>query len=72
MLPVVAILCGGKGTRMREGGETVPKPLVEIGGKPMLWHVMSLYAAQGFRRFLLLTANGAGRWSVRAPGSSGT
>jgi glucose-1-phosphate cytidylyltransferase len=61
VLPVVAILCGGKGTRMREGGETLPKPLVEIGGRPILWHVMSLYAAQGFERFLLLTGNGAGR-----------
>jgi glucose-1-phosphate cytidylyltransferase len=58
---MVAILCGGKGTRMREGGETLPKPLVEIGGKPILWHVMSLYAGQGFERFLLLTGNGAGR-----------
>ena len=56
----VAILCGGKGTRMRAGGEELPKPLVEIGGRPVLWHVMSLYAAQGFRRFLLLTGNGHG------------
>jgi glucose-1-phosphate cytidylyltransferase len=46
---------------MREHGETVPKPLVEIGGRPILWHVVSLYAAQGFERFLLLTGNGAGR-----------
>jgi glucose-1-phosphate cytidylyltransferase len=61
VFPVVAILCGGKGTRMREHGETVPKPLVEIGGKPILWHVMSLYAGQGFERFLLLTGNGAGK-----------
>jgi glucose-1-phosphate cytidylyltransferase len=61
VLPVVAILCGGKGTRMREGGESLPKPLVEIGGKPILWHVMSLYAGQGFDRFLLLTGNGAGK-----------
>jgi glucose-1-phosphate cytidylyltransferase len=61
VLPPVAILCGGKGTRMREGGETLPKPLVEIGGRPVLWHVMSLYAGQGFDRFLLLTGNGAGR-----------
>jgi glucose-1-phosphate cytidylyltransferase len=45
---------------MREGGETVPKPLVEIGGRPVLWHVMSLYVAQGFERFVLLTGNGAG------------
>ena len=33
----------------------MPKPLVEIGGRPILWHVMALYAAQGFQRFLLLT-----------------
>ena len=43
---------------MREGGETVPKPLVEIGGRPILWHVMSIYAAQGFRRFVLLSGHG--------------
>jgi glucose-1-phosphate cytidylyltransferase len=59
-LPPVVILCGGKGTRMRSGGEVVPKPLVEIGGRPVLWHVMSLYAGQGFDRFLLLTGNSHG------------
>jgi glucose-1-phosphate cytidylyltransferase len=32
---------------MRESGETLPKPLVEVGGRPILWHVMSLYASQG-------------------------
>jgi glucose-1-phosphate cytidylyltransferase len=53
---------------MREGGETVPKPLVEIGGRPVLWHVMSLYAAQGFERFLLLTGNGAGQVESFAAG----
>ncbi len=58
MMPV-AILSGGKGTRMRESGETVPKPLVEIGGKPILWHVMCLYAGQGFDRFVLLLGHGA-------------
>ncbi len=57
----VAILCGGKGARMREHGETVPKPLVEIGGRPILWHVMSLYAAQGLSRFVLLLGHGAER-----------
>ena len=46
---------------MREAGETLPKPLVEIGGRPILWHVMSLYAAQGFSRFVLLLGHGAGR-----------
>ena len=58
MLPV-AILCGGKGMRMREAGETLPKPLVEVGGRPILWHVMALYAGQGFERFLLLLGHGA-------------
>jgi glucose-1-phosphate cytidylyltransferase len=70
----VAILCGGKGTRMREHGETLPKPLVEIGGKPILWHVMSLYATQGLSDFVLLLGYGADRirefaqtcpWNIR-------
>ena len=51
----VAILCGGRGTRLQEHSPAVPKPLVEIGGHPILWHVIQIYAAQGFRRFLLLT-----------------
>jgi glucose-1-phosphate cytidylyltransferase len=55
----VAILCGGKGTRMRGEGPAVPKPLVEIGGRPILWHVMSIYAAQGLTRFVLLCGHGA-------------
>jgi glucose-1-phosphate cytidylyltransferase len=54
-LPVVAILCGGRGTRLQEHTQQVPKPLVEIGGQPILWHVVQIYAAQGFRRFVLLT-----------------
>jgi glucose-1-phosphate cytidylyltransferase len=55
MKPPVAILCGGRGTRLRERTESVPKALVEIGGRPILWHVVQIYAAQGFERFLLAT-----------------
>jgi len=55
MNPPVVILCGGRGTRLRERTESVPKALVEIGGRPILWHVVQIYAAQGFERFLLAT-----------------
>lgn len=51
-IPVV-ILCGGMGTRLREETEYKPKPMVEIGGRPMLWHIMKIYAYYGFRRFIL-------------------
>lgn len=51
-IPVV-ILCGGRGTRLQEETELRPKPLVEIGGKPILWHIMKHYSAYGFKRFIL-------------------
>ncbi len=51
-MPVV-ILCGGAGTRLREETEFRPKPLVQIGGKPILWHIMKHYAHYGFKNFIL-------------------
>ncbi len=47
------LLCGGQGTRMREETEFRPKPMVEIGGRPILWHIMKLYAAADVREFVL-------------------
>lgn len=49
----VVILCGGKGTRLREETEFKPKPLVEIGGLPILWHVMKIYSYYGYNDFIL-------------------
>lgn len=51
----VLILCGGRGTRLQGDGAALPKPLVEIGGRPIVWHVVMAYFAAGFRNFLLLT-----------------
>jgi len=51
-IPVI-ILCGGMGTRMREETEYKPKPMVLIGGKPMLWHIMKIYAHYGYNNFIL-------------------
>ena len=47
------ILCGGKGLRIGELTAKVPKPLIEIGSRPMLWHVMKIFANQGINRFIL-------------------
>jgi glucose-1-phosphate cytidylyltransferase len=49
----VVILCGGLGTRLREETEFRPKPMVEVGGRPILWHIMKIYAHHGFREFVL-------------------
>jgi glucose-1-phosphate cytidylyltransferase len=54
-LPRVVILCGGRGARLQEHTQEIPKPLVEIGGMGIVWHVIQLYVAHGFRRFLLAT-----------------
>ena len=49
----VVVLCGGLGTRLREETEYRPKPMVEIGGRPILWHIMKMYAHHGFSDFVL-------------------
>ena len=49
----VVILCGGKGTRLREETEFRPKPMLPIGNRPILWHIMKIYAAQGHKDFVL-------------------
>jgi glucose-1-phosphate cytidylyltransferase len=49
----VVILCGGKGTRLREETEFRPKPMLPIGERPILWHIMKTYAHHGFKEFIL-------------------
>jgi glucose-1-phosphate cytidylyltransferase len=61
-IPVV-ILCGGQGTRLREETERVPKPLIDIGGKPILWHIMKIYGHYGFSRFILCL--GYKSWEIK-------
>ncbi|MGH2962776.1 MAG: sugar phosphate nucleotidyltransferase [Solirubrobacterales bacterium] len=51
----VIVLCGGRGTRLQERTHSIPKALVEIGARPILWHVVRIYASQGMRRFVLCT-----------------
>lgn len=51
-IPVV-IFCGGQGTRMKEETEFRPKPMVSVGGKPMLWHIMKIYSYFGFNEFII-------------------
>lgn len=49
----VVILAGGYGTRMSEATGLIPKPMVEIGGKPILWHIMKIYSSYGFNDFII-------------------
>ena len=51
----VVILAGGLGTRLSEETKLLPKPMVEIGGKPILWHIMKIYSYYGFNDFIILT-----------------
>lgn len=52
-MPPVMILCGGQGSRLRDVTELLPKPMVPIGPKPIVWHIMKGYAAYGCKRFIL-------------------
>jgi glucose-1-phosphate cytidylyltransferase len=61
-MPVV-ILCGGLGTRLNEETERVPKPLVDIGGRPILWHIMKIYGHHGLSRFVLCL--GYKSWEIK-------
>jgi glucose-1-phosphate cytidylyltransferase len=58
MLMKVVLFCGGQGLRMREYSETIPKPMVPIGYRPILWHVMKYYAHHGYRDFILCLGHG--------------
>ena len=49
----VVILCGGQGTRIRDVADDIPKPMIPIGGKPIVWHIMKRYARYGFTNFVL-------------------
>lgn len=49
----VVLFCGGLGTRLRENSDTIPKPLVQIGARPILWHLMRYYAHYGHKDFIL-------------------
>ena len=49
----IAILAGGRGSRLFEGTEKTPKPMVRIGGYPIIWHIMKIYAHYGFKHFLI-------------------
>lgn len=61
-IPVV-LLCGGYGTRIREASERLPKAMVDIGGRPILWHIMKIYSHYGFRRFVLCL--GYKGWAIK-------
>ncbi len=51
----VVILAGGLGTRLSEETNLIPKPMIEIGGHPILWHIMKIYSYWGFNEFVILT-----------------
>lgn len=59
----VVILCGGLGSRIRDASEVLPKPMLPIGGRPILWHIMKLYAHHGLKQFVLCL--GYRGWNIK-------
>jgi glucose-1-phosphate cytidylyltransferase len=59
----VVILCGGQGTRIRDVADDIPKPMIPIGGRPILWHIMKGYAEHGFKQFILCL--GYKSWAIK-------
>ena len=59
----VVILCGGQGTRIRDVADDIPKPMIPVGGRPILWHLMKGYAAHGFTDFILCL--GYKGWAIK-------
>ena len=57
------ILCGGQGTRIRDVADDIPKPMIRIGDRPILWHIMQIYAASQVRDFVLCL--GYKSWSIK-------
>ena len=57
------ILCGGQGTRIRDVTEDIPKPMIPVGGRPILWHVMKTYARHGIKDFVLCL--GYKSWTIK-------
>jgi glucose-1-phosphate cytidylyltransferase len=55
----VVLFCGGMGTRLRDYSEQIPKPLVEVGSRPIMWHLMKYYAHYGHKDFILCLGYGA-------------
>jgi glucose-1-phosphate cytidylyltransferase len=67
----VAILAGGVGSRLGSETESRPKPLVDVGGRPLLWHIMQGFARHGLREFTVASATRVRRSSSTSPTSPG-
>ncbi len=66
----VVLFCGGMGMRLREYSDQVPKPLVEVGHRPILWHLMKYYAHYGHKDFILCLGYGATRSRSTSSGTT--